>query len=99
MGGILVRIGAVSEDAVLEGLSAQFVADLQFARSEAVRKNRPVVFKFGETSAEALIMISQLLAKPGIAWRTICGSTMRHSTRAGDMPKDCAASACPNGAT
>ncbi|MCY7316730.1 MAG: hypothetical protein LH480_14250 [Rubrivivax sp.] len=33
-----------------------------------------------DTSAVALTITSQLLAKPGMAWRTICGSTMRRST-------------------
>ena len=42
-------------------------------------------------------LISQLLANPGMAWRTICGNTMRRITCAGVMAKAAPASAWPRG--
>ena len=42
-----------------------------------------------------LIITSQLLDRPGSAWRSICGPTMRHSTWRGVKPQATAASALP----
>ena len=58
-----------------------------------IRSDRPIT----DTMAVALIITSQLLLKPGSAWRSICGPTMRHSTCQGVKPQATAASRWPAG--
>ena len=50
-----------------------------------------------DTSAVVFISTSQLLPKPGSAWRIIAGKVMRKNTRAGVIPNACPASISPRG--